>query len=215
MKALYEVEHKFLPMFILDGEEKFPNAKYEILASNFPSLCMTVLESVCKRERVNDINFCSEEDFKAERLPAITVGNTTCNLLKFYFPFYEMPDFSTLCHHAYLVSQNIRGKIVYSYFTIEYDAFVRNDDGSPSYWLGGWSYNSNGGYRHLNLGQIKLDNETEISRILSSLSNESNTQTSTRSSNETGKSGASAKASGGTGCLLPILIILVLCMIFR
>ena len=213
MKALYEVEHKFLPMFILGGEEKIPNGIYEILASNFPSLCMTVLQSVSERENVNDINFFSEEDFKAERLPSRTVGNTTYNLLKLNFPIYETPDFSTLCHHAYLVSRKLRGKIVYSYFTIEYDAFVRNDDGSSSYWLGGWNYSSNGGYSHSNLGQIKLDNETEISRILSSISNESQEHASARTSS--GQETSSAKASSGAGCLIPILIIFALFMIFR
>lgn len=214
MKALYEVEHKFLSMFLLDGEEKFPNAKYEILASNFPSLCMSVLESVCKRERVNDINFCSGEDFKAERLPARTVGNTTCNLLKLYFPFYEMPDFSALCHHAYVVSRRIGGQIVYSYFTVEYDAMVGGEYGRGSYWLGGWNYSPNGGYRHLNFGQIKLDDEIEISKILGSLTNETKLHASTdyRSGQQ---NSSSAKASSSAGCLIPILVLIALFMILR
>lgn len=214
MKALHEVEHKFLSMFILDGEEKFPNAKYEILASNFSSLCMTVLESVCERECVNDINFCSPEDFIAVRLPAITVGNTTYNLLKFYFPFYEMPDFSALCHHAYLVSRNIRGKIVYSYFTVEYDAMTGGEYGQGSYWLGGWKFSPNGGYSHLNMGQIKLDDEVEISRILSSLSGESAPNASTHVSGKS-QGSSNTKASSGAGCLIPVLIILTLFMILR
>ena len=214
MKALYEVEHKFLSMFILDGEEEFPNAKYEELASDFPSLCMKVLDSVCKRERVNDIDFCNEEDFKAERMLSFTIGDTTYSLLKLHFPFQQTPDFSALCHHAYLVSRNIGGKIVYSYFIVEYDTTIVSKYGQGSYWLGGWDYSTDRGYRQFIIGPTDFDTEAEVSMILGSFSSESD-ENESPDVPDNSRENATAKASVGTGCLIPVLIILALLIFLR
>ena len=161
MSELYQLEHKVLPGFIFPEEKDNPMNVF-MIGNMFSDICLDYIRFARGiKDENTDIGY-NPEDFIAEPTVVKDEGKPVYYITRFRFPFMEDISFSTLCPRTYLV-HGLRGENPH-YYTIEYDqlSFVKPGE----YWLCGWAPGKKGGLIHLNMGQIDLDEQGELRKLV-------------------------------------------------
>ena len=161
MSELYQLEHKTIPELIFSKEDGRQISPF-VLGNMFSDICLHFIRFARGIEDENADTGYSADDFVAEPVVVKDNGKPAYYITRFRFPFYEDASFSVLCPRAYLV-HGLKGENPH-YYTIEYDQ--TSFRGPGSYWLCGWRPSESGKMMHLNMGQINLDEQGEMRKLV-------------------------------------------------
>ncbi len=156
MDPLYYLEHKFLPVVIYQGKEKYGLDVFD-LANSFAKICNATLQNYQEAAKEKCPVTVREEHFQVDAVPFgdradARAGKLGGFILRLFFPFTA--NAQPLCRRAYIVTGPQGENPLY--YTVEYN------QREQTFYLCAWDKN----LCHVEFGKVDDNPDKELKRIL-------------------------------------------------